>query len=285
MLCKNCATCYNCAMPADFEAVRAYFAKLGLETAIADLYVALHAYGPQTITQLARHSGVERTRIYRLLDTLLQHNLAEVESQYKRSLIKAAPILNLQILISQKEQELEVLERELVNLHRNLPQPPSSHATRVQFYHGAEGNKQMYWNETHAQTEVLCILYENIQIKTNSKFFERWVRRCNERDIKSRGIIGDHFIDSQQEWYDAHTNERLKHWESRYIAPEVFPITHSTVTYNNTVAYYNWRNGEIFGIEIYNQEIADAQSAFFEMLWAQGKTKRMKLGDQENAMP
>lgn len=42
------------------------------------------------------------------------------------------------------------------------------------------------------------------------------------------------------------------------------------VTYDNVVAYYNWKDGEIFGIEVYNQEIATAQRNFFEMLWRQG---------------
>jgi hypothetical protein len=43
------------------------------------------------------------------------------------------------------------------------------------------------------------------------------------------------------------------------------------VTYDDVVSYYNWKDGEIFGLEVYNQEIANAQRHLFEMLWQQGQ--------------
>lgn len=90
-------------MLTDTGAVKAYFAKLGFESEIADIYLALHTYGAQTISELSRNSKVERTRIYRLIDRLMESNLIELETRYKRGAIKAAPIANLNILISQKE--------------------------------------------------------------------------------------------------------------------------------------------------------------------------------------
>ncbi|MEK7153681.1 MAG: helix-turn-helix domain-containing protein, partial [Patescibacteria group bacterium] len=100
-------------MLTDDLAIRTYFGKLGLEPEIADIYLALHANGSQTISELSRTSGVERTRIYRLLDKLMDTNLIEVESHYKRGIIKPAPIANLNILISKREQELKSLQDEL----------------------------------------------------------------------------------------------------------------------------------------------------------------------------
>jgi hypothetical protein len=83
-------------------------------------------------------------------------------------------------------------------------------------------------------------------------------------------VFGDNFIRSQQDWYKKYDNERMVNWEGRYVPPGVFPITHSTTVYNDVTSYFNWKDGEIFGIEIHNQEIADAQRRFFEMLWQQG---------------
>jgi sugar-specific transcriptional regulator TrmB len=249
-------------------AIRTYFGKLGLETGIADLYLALHTYGPQSISELSRNSGVERTRIYRLIDKLLESNLIEVETHYKRGIVKAAPIANLHILISQKEQELKSLQDELGLIEQVLARNSlSSPATRVQFYQGAEGVKQMFWNETQAKSDVLTILHENMQTKTKGKFFERWAKRCNERNVHHRSIFGEVFVAEQKDWYAHHSNERLTHWKGRYISEAAFTITHNTAIYDNVVAYYNWKDGEIFGIEMYNQEIADAQRQLFEILW------------------
>lgn len=257
-------------MLGDTQALRAYFFKLGLSSEIADIYIALHAYGSQSISELARHSGVERTRIYRLTDELIASHLIEVEKQYKRNIFHAAPISNLQILIAKKEQEVSDLQTELTKLHQNLSQNQlTSPTTRIHSYQGAEGLKQMYWNETKGKTENLSILHENMQIRTNASFFERWARRCNERKMQFRGIISDNFIKTQKEWYGRHSNERLMAWQSRYVPDGVFLITHSTVIYDDVTAYYNWKDGEIFGVEIYNQQIANAQRQFFEMLWSQ----------------
>jgi hypothetical protein len=257
-------------MPIDASAIRAYFSKLGLGNEIAAMYLALHTHGPQSISQLSRNSGVERTRIYRLIDQLMESNLIEVETRYKRGIIKAAPIANLHILISQKEQELKSLRDELGLIEQVLARNSlSSAATRVQFYQGSEGAKQMFWNETTASgtATIDAILFENMQIKTNSVFFERWVKKCNEKGLSFRGIVGNDFLESQKEWYAKHSNEKLRRWEQRYIPKDIFPITHSIVMYDDVAAYYNWKNGEIFGIEIYNPEIAATQRQFFEMLW------------------
>lgn len=257
-------------MPKENEALRDYFAKLDLEPEMADLYLTLHAYGPQTITGLARLAKVERTKVYRLLEKLTSNNLVEVESQYKRVILHAAPIMNLQILLSQREQEVRNLQDELHRFHNKLNNTPHHHLTRVQFYRGEEGNKQMFWNQTKATNEMLCILYETMQTKTNLAFFERWVRKCNARGQKFRGLVGDHFLESLQSWYATHSNERLEHWESRYLPPDVYPITHSSITYDDVLGYYNWRDGEIFGVELYNEEVAAAHRQTFEILWKQG---------------
>lgn len=252
--------------------IHAYFQKLGLEQEIASLYMALHTYGPQTISQLARTADVERTRIYRLIDKLEASHLIETELHYGRTILKAAPVSNLQLLLAKKEEELKGLKNELRNIREALDSTSlSSPLTHIQFYRGAEGVKQMMWNQTRSTTENLSILYENMQNRTNSAFFNRWVERANSRDLRFRGIISDHFIQTQREWYAEHDNDRLKNWQSRYVPNTLYPIKHSTIIYDDVVGYFNWKGDEIFGIEIYNQEIANAHRQSFEMLWDQAQ--------------
>ncbi len=253
------------------QVIRAYFFKLGLSSEIADLYLALYAYGDQTISELARHSGVERTRVYRLMDELQSANLIEVEVKYKRKILRAAPIANLQILLSKKEQELHDLYKGLGDLETTLAQGGrSTSATKIQAYQGTEGLKQMFWNQTRGTGENLSILHETVQIRTDRAFFERWVQAFNKKGLQSRSVFGDNFVKNQQTWYKKHTNERLSGWQGRYIPEGIFPITHSVVIYNDVTSYYNWKDGVMFGVEIYNQQIADAQRQFFEILWNQG---------------
>jgi len=265
----------------DIAAIRPYLTELGFEPEVADIYFALYKHGPQTISELARSSGVERTHIYRLLDDITRSNLIEVEVQHKRNLYKAAPISNLQITIARKQQQLKGLQLELEALEKAMPQTSlSSPVTRVQFYHGSDGLNQMLWNQSKAKTDVAAILYENLQVHTKESFFERWIENRNTNRKRSFGIVSDDFVKSQKTWYQPEQKTTyLQNWYPRYVSPKLFPIKHSQIVYGNVVAYYNWKDGDIFGIEIYNREIADAQRHFFKLLWQQA-TPINELSDE-----
>jgi sugar-specific transcriptional regulator TrmB len=262
-------------MLTDQNAIRTYFTKLGLEPEIADIYLALHSHGPQTISELSRNARVERTRIYRLINKLLSSNLIEVETHYKRGIIKAAPIANLHILINEKEQELKSLQDELGLIEHVLARNSlSSPTTRVQFYHGPEGIRQMIWNELSAKSAIVGYVYRIVDEPTGRKFMERWSEEFTSRHLHMRLVGGDDFAES---WKDADQrfgpgySQRIKGIEYHSISSSDFMITHSCEVYDNVVMYCNWKGGEIFGIEIYNGDIADAQRRFFELIWSRSQ--------------
>lgn len=262
--------CYTRAMSLDSKAVRTYFGKLGLSNDIADLYLALQVHGPQTISQLSRNAHVERTRIYRLIDELMGNNLIEVETHHKRGIIKAAPIANLHILISKKEQELKSLQDELELLQQVFARNSLSNpATRVQFYHGPEGIRQMQWNLFRAKKDIKSIMRRPMQNVTGNTFFKRWTERWNAGEWTCQLILDDHFLQESNEWHKENPGYTAKTHYSRRVDPALFRITHAMDIYDDVVAYYNWYHGDIFGIEIYNKDIATSQATFFDMLWKQ----------------
>ena len=268
---------YNYCMLTPVSAIRTYFGKLGLESEIADIYLALHTHGPQTISELSRTSRVERTRIYRLIERLMESNLIEVESRHKRGIIKAAPITNLHILINEKENELKNLQDELGLIEQVLARNSlSSPATRVQFYHGPEGIRQMQWNLFRAEKDILSIMHRPMQDVTGSAFFKRWGARWNQGEWTCHILLNEHFRKLSDAWHKQNPGHEVKDHFSRVIDPSIFPIQFGVDIYDDVVSYYNWVGGEVFGIETYNKDIANAQRIFFEMLWA-----RSVIGDQK----
>jgi sugar-specific transcriptional regulator TrmB len=264
---------YNKVMLTDTGAVRTYFAKLGLENEIADLYLALHTHGPQSISELSRTSGVERTRIYRLIDRLMETNLIEVESHYKRGIIKAAPIANLHILINEREKELQGLQDELGLIEQLLARNSlSSPASRVQFYHGPQGIRQMLWNRVNAKTEVVGYSYRILDEITGRAFMERWVGAVEEKGQKARILLNDEFAKSWKENKPkVMVQRRIGGMQYHWIDEKHLKITHGCAIYDNIVAYTNWKDTDVFGVEIYNQQIADTQRQLFEQLWPLSK--------------
>jgi len=252
------------------DSIKEYLQKLGISSDISDLYLALLTHGPLSISDLSRYAGVERTHIYRLMDEMMASTLIEIEVQYKRNIFRAAPVSHLQVLLAKKEQEVYDLRKGFDELQQSLTSDSfDTPHTKIQSYKGPEGLRQMLWNQSKGEGENVSILYENMQSKTNEKFFERWVDEFNKRGSTSRSLIGDHFIKSQKEWYRTHNNERIKKWNARYVSEDLFPITYSTVVYNDVTAYYKWTDEEAFGIELHNKEIANTQRRFFDILWQQ----------------
>lgn len=249
--------------------VRPYFAKLGLEPHIADIYLALYTHGPQTISGLARVAGVERTKIYRLIDQLMASGLIEVEAHYKRGIIKAAPIANIRILIAEREHELKSLQDDLELIEQTLARNQLSNPTaRVQFYHGLEGIRQMQWNQIDSDTELLSIIDQPIQHALGKQFTIRWAEAVNRQGVHMRLLETPHFRQVNAAWYKQHNiPELIRRVESRVIDPNAFAVSHNTDIWGDVVAYYNWKDGDVYGIEIYNAAIAATQRAFFAMLW------------------
>jgi sugar-specific transcriptional regulator TrmB len=249
-----------------------YLNALGVEKDVAKLYACLVQHGPQTISELSRSSGVERTRIYRLERRLNQSGLFEVEALYKRVKYAAAPLSNLRLLLANKEHELKSLQKSLDLLEkRYTARSASTTSIRVNYYHGAEGVKQMLWNQTRTRTEVLAILQRNMQVSTKAAFFEYWVRTANEHRLRSRGLVSDEFLASQGDWYSRRTNERLALWQARYVPPNLISIGSNMIIYNNVVAFYEWRAPEIYGVEINSPNNAEMQRSLFEIVWQQAE--------------
>jgi hypothetical protein len=197
----------------------------------------------------------------------MDSSLIELESQQKRGIIKAAPIANLHILITQKEQELKSLQDELGLIEQVLARNSlSSPVSRVQFYEGPEAAKQIRQRMRSAKSEVLSILYKDLYDEFDKQFTDQWLASMNRHQTAFRNLVADK---TGQPAKDTLASPYPKAWATRLIATDIFPITYSTFIYDNIVATYQWRNKTIYGTEIHNEDFANTQKALFEILWQQ----------------
>jgi len=88
------------------DIMREYLSSLNIPPDIAEIYITLKLNGPQTLSALSRLTRIERTKLYKLIDGMLDSNLFEIETESKRNLVSAAPIENLQILVQKKIDEV-----------------------------------------------------------------------------------------------------------------------------------------------------------------------------------
>lgn len=236
------------------------------DSKVAAVYAALLRHGPQTISSISRTTDIERTKMYRLIEVMKKERLVYVEVREHRQIYHAVTVNNLKELLSEKTKEISSLTNELEIIQPYLETYMPNSQTRVQYYHGAQGLKQMLWNQTRAKGEIVSILSENIQTHTSKAFFESWILACNTNQLTHRSIVDDNFINQQKAYYGAMSHS-LVNWQARHISDALSGIPHRTTIYDSVTTYFDWSKDDLFGIEIYNQNIADMQRQFFELVW------------------
>ncbi len=251
--------------------LRNFLTVLGLSSEEANIYSVLVEKGPSTILQVSRETKINRTKIYRLLDLMLERGIVEEVVDEKRKLLKAADTTKLEYFVKEQESKSKTLTelfpqvRELISNTTSLVQP----GTKVLFYRGSEGIKQMVWNTLRSNSECVGFTYRDLDEIVGGEFATKWKEEFVLRGLKFRDIVGNSYLKSIKKGKDDIISD--KNFQTRFIENNVLEINHQSDIYNDVVAYYNWFEGEVFGVEIYNAKIAQMQKQIFELIWEKAK--------------
>jgi sugar-specific transcriptional regulator TrmB len=247
--------------------LREYLSILGYDEVTCRIYEVLVQRGPSHISDVARRAEVERTKIYRLMKPLEESGLVEVGLEHKRRLLKATDVSNLLRVIRDREEELRRLREGFTSLERAVAEWQKFKPTRVQFYQGSSGIRQMMLHELDARTELLWISHSDFEAVVGTTWFAGWARDLADRGQTGRHLYSDSFVESL-EWRDKQWFENVAHVQEAYISAEHLNVTCSIGIHNDVVSFCNWQNGEVFGVEIINQQVAEMQRSLFESAWA-----------------
>lgn len=256
------------------KTVESFLTKLGFDEAAARIYTALASKGPQAILELSRNSSVERTKLYRLLDALIEKGIAEEVLADKRRMFKATEPAKIKLLIERKKLKIKELEDSFSLFEGDFAKMAAKvNQARMVYFNGRDGIRQILWNELGAKTELVGYLYRILQEPLGLKFFERWAQEHERRKLRFRDLRSDEFVKSMQ--LPQYPRRKIEGSTWRYIPDEILHLTHNMDIYNDVVAIYYWQNEELFGLEIHNQQIADMQRSMFEVFWEMaGKYKK-----------
>lgn len=232
------------------------------------VYEALLKYGSLTKLELSRRSGVNRTKVYRIVESLVKRGVVEDVIDAYSTTVSLTGVDVLRRMLKDQEQKIEQLKSGipmLESLFANVQQLTDKQ-TKVVFYRGHDGIRQMAWNNLRAKGEIVGYTYRLYTEAIGEKLFNEWLNEVISRKITVREIITDTYSDlkkgSPQE--DVMPKELC---ESRYVSKEILDYDHQLDIYNDVVAIYNWYEGEVFGVEIYNEKVAKLQKQLFEIVW------------------
>jgi sugar-specific transcriptional regulator TrmB len=231
----------------------------------ATLYLEL-LKGASTHLKLARTTGINRTKVYRLVERLERRSLVSVRTDDRGTFVVASDPATLEVELITQEAKLYTQRIAFQNLLPALELVKRQDASNfiVNTYEGEEGFKQMLWHELKTKEEMLIFGSGTVKDLVAQP---RWTKRLHELTIEAGFLIREILNPQAEEPFslDKQYMDRFRH---RLISPGVLSLTSQIVIYNNTVSAYHWRQGQKVGIEIVNEAYADMQRQIFNHYWA-----------------
>lgn len=245
-----------------------FLSGLGLTDEEAKIYLTLSQKGILTALELSRATNINRTRVYRLLEKLKKVGIIEEVIDEHRKLAKAADLDVIELMVRDREMKAKELRENfptILNLlhgERVISQP----GTKVLFYRGKEGIRRQIWNTLRAQREVVGYTYRSVK-ELIGEYYQAWKDEFVRRKLFFRDIYSDDYLESIKNDPKESIILPRKSNTSRYVPSSILDINHQIDIYNEVTSFYNWHEGEVFGVEIYNQKVADMQKQLFEIVW------------------
>ena len=256
----------------ELKLLRKFLQQLGLSPEEERIYSTLVELGSATVLAIARAASVNRTTTYRLLEKLKASGLVEEMVDEHKSIFRVSGSHMLEQAVRAKEAESKLLRDLLPSISPLISSVGQNQqpGTKVLFYRGSEGIKQMIWNVLKAKNEVVGYTYRSVWEITGLKFAHDWYREFKERQLHFKDIYSDAYL------FGKNPPEIIEHKEnfaSRYVPASLLDINHQEDIYNDVIGLYNWYEGEVFGVEIYNEKIAAMHKQLFEIVWKLGSNK------------
>lgn len=244
-------------------------AQLNLSNDEALLYIEL-LEKPNTHLQLARSTGINRTKVYRLAEQLERRGLILRRTDDRGTFLVASDPNALEIELSSEEA---ALKRRRKVLKEAIPQlrtfyKDAKNPFVIHTYEGVDGFKQMQWHELQTKDELLTFGNTTLEDMVNDRY---WTDRMRERTVE-RGYRLREIYNESGRRPDFTTNaDFLALYEARHVSENELPVATPMVIYNDTVAIYQTTDGKRVGVEIINEGFARTMKSVFELYWKAAK--------------
>lgn len=250
--------------------------KMGFSVEAARVYRALVLRGTMNLSELSRESGVERTRLYRQVPDWVAQGLLQELLAYKSRRYAAVEPVMLASKLREQKNRISELELQIPEIEQIASEAMSQQKTRVKYYRGVGGIKQILWNESRAKGEVVGYTYRNLVEVVGKDFFEKYASELEKNKVKMRDLRADAFMESAKS--EGFVRRHIEHSGWRYLPDSTMKLTHNLDVYDDVVAMYYWDDSDVWGVEIQNVRMAEMQRSIFETLW--GIAKKVKLDNK-----
>jgi len=237
---------------------------IGMTKGEIKVYLSLLSLGQTTSGPIISESKISSSKVYEILEKLIQKGLASFIIKNKTKYFQATSPQKLRDYLMEKEKSIDEQKQEL---DKNLPLLIAKYKEHkimqnAEIYLGLQGIKTMLWDSVENAKkgeEYLFIAGSGEEYrKAISRIYHTFGHYRHEKGLKVRGI---------GEFQDKALLKHIPHATIRYVD---FPTPSNIAIYKNHVDIISWSESPI-GILITSQHIADQFRKFFESMWKVAK--------------
>lgn len=239
--------------------------EIGLTDAEAAVYLALIEVGPSTTGPIVDKAQIASSKVYLLLEKLMQKGLVSffVEKGVKK--YEAAPAQRILDYVKEKKKYLEEQQRAVQRLIPVLEAKQKEHKRKTDavVYKGMKGLETAFqdvYKEVKKNETVYNFVVGDIDERLNNFFIKEYAQR-KKQNIKTKTI----FSEAGRNAY----NQRDRKTFDAKIIPELSSSPATTTVYGNKVILRMGSATDIVALMINNKNLAEAFLQQFTALWNQ----------------
>lgn len=244
-------------------------AQLGLTEKAVQVFLSLSKIGAASVSAVARDTHITRTHIYDVATALIKQGLITESEKSGVKQYAAIDYAGLMAHISNKQRQLQKLEKEFAQAASEFNALRTSEApkTKVRFYDGVEGMKNVYEEIRNdlKKTEVkeLLTIWPVAALEKTYRFFYEDSINLDlpglvKRDIMCESPLTELYI---KRYAQSQTDHHYKIWPKD---KGEFPT--DALCWGNKVVYTDVQ-GYPSSIVIENKAVADTFRMYFWQMW------------------
>ncbi len=232
----------------------------------AKVYTALVELGETSIGNILKIAKVSHSKIYDILERLVQKGLVSTINKNGRQYFSPAEPSRLLELVTEQEYELQNKREEMKNVVNTLKvrQGISKPTSILSSYSGIKGMKtvlEKVLSDLHKNEEVLILGTPQTINRFAGGYIKEWQRRRIKIGARCRLITDADTLSWDYDWWEKSKKDKVTFTKrTAMISPAYFVITNTQVVtiYFSTV---------ILSLRVEHPEIAQRYKEFFDLFW------------------
>ena len=233
---------------------------IGLTENEVKVYIACLQLGSSLASAIAEKSGIYRTIIYDILNSLTEKGLVSYHIKENRKYFHAVSPDALTKYLEEKERVIQEQKRTIIPFIEQLKkiEMPKKEPYSIEIFSGVEGFKTLLEDIVKEGKDYKMLGYEALGTKLLRYYFVHWQKRRIEKKIR-RQIIAKKKRRQEIGKYPQLT-------EARFL-PDDYEIPTSVLIYGNKSILFLPLEDDFVAVRIDSEKITKSFETYFELLW------------------